>query len=220
MGRGRLDHALAGPAGEGLAHVPHHLEAARNVVERLGHVLADPTQATAAGRAGAGTGMDDRLARQVIRQGPPGRLRPRDLDRLGHNRSRGQALGFVDLQRLDGEFELLDPAAQLLGRGTELGPLEAGKFEAQLLDQGVGLHGILSHADDHPLQRRDVIRQGGRIESHVRSLGRSSAASLCSSSRSGLLSHPVALSRRAVGGPCATAPASRSPPAASRAAPG
>ena len=94
--------------------MPHHLEAARHVIERLGHVLADPAQLATARRAGAGAGMDERLARQVIGQRPPYWLLARGLDRLHHDRNGGQPLGLVDLQRLDGEFELLD-AAQLLG---------------------------------------------------------------------------------------------------------
>ena len=142
--------------------------------------------------------MHDRLARQMIGQRASGRLRTGRLDGLDHDRSCGQALGLVDLQRLDGEFELFDPTVQLLGRSAELGPLQPRKLEAQLLDQRVGLHGILRHADDHPLQRRDVVRQGGRIESHRRSLGPCPAEPPRSSSAS---AGPES--------PCRTHPASR-----------
>ncbi len=122
-GRG-LDHLLAGTAGERLADVTHDLEPAWHVVEALGDVLADPAQAPAAGRAGAGTGVDHALARQVGRQVPPGGLEPWGLPRLGDDRRAGQALGLVDLQCLDGQFELLEARAELLGRGAEPCPLQ------------------------------------------------------------------------------------------------
>ncbi len=50
--------------------------------------------------------MDHALARQVGRQVPPGGLEPWGLPRLGDDRRAGQALGLVDLQCLDGQFEL------------------------------------------------------------------------------------------------------------------
>jgi len=71
MGRGGLHHGLAGPAGEGLAHVAHHLEAAWPVIEALLHVLAYPAQATAAGWAGVRAGMSDGLARLGCERGRP-----------------------------------------------------------------------------------------------------------------------------------------------------
>jgi hypothetical protein len=170
VGRGSLHHGLAGSAGEGLAHVPHHLEAARHVIEALRHVLADPAQATAAGRAGAGAGMSDGLARQMIGQGAAPRPSACRLDRLGDDRSRREALGLVDLQGLDGEFELLDAGLQLLGRDAELRPLQPGEFAAELLDQRVGMNGVPRHADDHAFERIHVIRQRGMIDSHANSL--------------------------------------------------
>ena len=84
IGRRRRDHRVAGPTGQLLAHVPDHLEAARHVIEGLGHVLADPAQGAAAMRAGAGGRVTHLFARQMIGQWPARRLlrsrpRPRSL---------------------------------------------------------------------------------------------------------------------------------------------
>ena len=155
--RGRLHDVLASPAGEGLAHVAHDLEAARHVVEALRHVLADSTQRTATSRTGAGTGMDDALARQMLGQAPPGRPDARGLHRLGESRRGRQVLGRVDLQCLDGQFELLDARPELLGGGAEPCPLQPGEFAAQLLDQRAGMDSLARHADDQALERLDVV---------------------------------------------------------------
>ncbi len=98
-----LDHRLAIPAGEGLADVPHDLEAARHIVEGLGDVGADPAQSTAALRAGTCHRVDDLLARQMVRQRPACRLDLLDLglDHRCHGRDRGHSLGVVRLQRFD-----------------------------------------------------------------------------------------------------------------------
>ena len=61
--------------------------------------------------------------------------------------------------------------AELLGGGAEPCPLQPGEFEAQLLDQGVGLDRLARHADDQTLERVDVVGQQGRIERHAKSLG-------------------------------------------------
>ena len=114
--------------------------------------------------------MDHALARQVLGQGPPGRPEACSLHHLGHDRRGPQALGRVGLQRLDGQFELLDPLAELLGGGAEPRPLQPGEFEAQLLDQGVGLDRLARHADDQTLESVDVVGQQGRIERHANSL--------------------------------------------------
>jgi hypothetical protein len=52
---------------------------------------------------------------------------------------------------------LLDARLQLLGRDTELRSLELGKFAVQLLDQRVGVDSFPRHADEHALERIDVI---------------------------------------------------------------
>ena len=93
----------------------------------------------------------------MIGQRAPGRPGAGGLDGGGHDRGGGQALGLVDLQRLDGEFELLDARLQLLGRDAELRPLEPGEFAAQLLDERVGVDGLPRHADDHAFERINII---------------------------------------------------------------
>src|SRR3546814_12591000 len=65
--RWRLGDRLAIPAGELLAHGLDDLPLARDHLERLGDVLAQLRQPRpAAGRAGAGCGDHDPLARQVL----------------------------------------------------------------------------------------------------------------------------------------------------------
>jgi hypothetical protein len=101
--------------------------------------------------------MDHALARQVIGQGAPSRSYAGGLDGGGNDRGGSQTLGLVDLQRLDSEFELLDAGLQLLERDAELCPLETREFAAQLLDECVGVDGFPRHADNHALERIDVI---------------------------------------------------------------
>ena len=52
----RRNHRVAGAAGQLLADMPDHLEAAGHIVEGLGHLLADLAQRAAAVRTGAGGG--------------------------------------------------------------------------------------------------------------------------------------------------------------------
>ncbi len=70
-GRGRLGDRLAVPAGELLADVLDHLPLARDHLQRLGDVLAQLGQASAAATAaGRRRRLDDALTRQVLREGP------------------------------------------------------------------------------------------------------------------------------------------------------
>jgi hypothetical protein len=66
IGRRCGNDRVASAAGQLLAQVPHDLEAARHVIEGLGHILADPPQRVAAARTAGGGAMHDLLARQVI----------------------------------------------------------------------------------------------------------------------------------------------------------
>ena len=54
-----------------------HLEGGWNIIQHLGHFLAQPAQNAAALRAGTGRRMDDLLAWQVIGQRPANRFRRR-----------------------------------------------------------------------------------------------------------------------------------------------
>jgi hypothetical protein len=67
--RGR-HHCVAGPAGQLLADVPDHLEAARHVIEGLGHVLTNPAQGAATMRAGAGGRVQHLFPGQMLGQWP------------------------------------------------------------------------------------------------------------------------------------------------------
>ena len=132
IGRRRRDHRVAGPAGQFLANVPDDLEAARHVIEGLGHVLADPAQSAAATGAGAGGRMQHLFARQMLGQRPARRLLrfDRGLDDRRHLRRGGrQPLGLVGLQALDRQLELLDlaaPASPTSARTRPAGSAPAG----------------------------------------------------------------------------------------------
>ena len=64
--RRRLDHRVAGPAGELVADVTDDLEAAWHIVQRLGHVCADLAQRAAAARAGARRRMNHLFTGQML----------------------------------------------------------------------------------------------------------------------------------------------------------
>jgi hypothetical protein len=179
VGRRGRDHRLAGPAGELLAHVPDHLEAARHIVEGLGRLLADPAQSGAAIGAGAGGGMQHLFARQMLGQQPARRLLflDRFLDDRRHlGRGSRQALGLVALQALDRQLELLDLARQLLRGPPELGAPVARQLELQLGDLGPRRHRIARHLGDDPLQRGDVVGQGFGRDRHAGDWIRSAVA--------------------------------------------
>src|SRR5208337_4976514 len=67
-GRRRLRDALAGAAGELLAHVLDHFPLPRHELQHLGHVLADLVQKPAAAGAGCRGRINDALARQMLGQ--------------------------------------------------------------------------------------------------------------------------------------------------------
>jgi len=157
------------PAGEGLTHVPHHLEAAWHVVEALGHVGADPAQNAAAVRAAADAGINNLLARQVVGERPScglGGLFAGCPEHLGNSREGSNPLCMILIERLNRQFELLDGALDLLRRAAKLRPLEPGKLEPKLLDLGTRRNRILHQLADNALERIDVIRQRGRIDRH------------------------------------------------------
>ena len=115
-GRRRLRDRLAGAAGELLAHVLDHLPLARHDLQRLGHVLAELAQHAAAAWARRRRGIDDVLARQMLRQRAARRLLPLEA---AHRRLIG-IRGSRDLRRRLG-----------FGRGL----FQVGKLQLELLDQ-------------------------------------------------------------------------------------
>lgn len=118
--RGRLADLLAMAGGKLLAHCLDQLEAARNLLQRLGHILADLRQPrSAAASAGRRSLDDDALALDVIRPG----LAQRPLAREGAHglgfRRRGLR-GKLILGRRGDEFfelqlQLLDQPCRALG---------------------------------------------------------------------------------------------------------
>ena len=190
VGGWRGDNDVAGPARQLLTDVPDHLEPAGHVIERLGDVLADAAQRTAAARTDARGGVRHVLAREMIRQCAPGRLLPLGgaFDRVGNNRrGGGEPLGLVLFECLDSQLELLDLARQLLRGATELGAPVASQLELQPGDLGLGGNGVLRHHRDDLLQRLRVIGKlierdrHSFIESRRHDIGviKRSADSLC-----------------------------------------
>jgi hypothetical protein len=118
------------------------LELGLDEVEDLGHVLANqPQRAAAVGTTAAGIEYDplaDHVAGQAGLAAPArdrtlrggGRLVVRLFEaRVGR--------GPFDLEPFQSEFELLDLAGDLLGRGTKLLLLEPGDLNPERLDQGL-----------------------------------------------------------------------------------
>ena len=177
--RRRLGDRLAVPAGELLAHGLLHEPAARDDVEGLGDDLADLGEpAAAAAAAGRRRRHDHPLARQMLRQRPPGGLVPdmRRHDRAGLRLgSLGRRLvlgrGLLELGQL--ELELVDePLAPLAGLPELLAPC-LGQQQPQALDlepgaghQGFGVAGpalglepAVALGQDHRVRRGEI---GGR----------------------------------------------------------
>ena len=133
--RGRLNDLLAGPTAVFGADVAHDPPAHWHNVEHLVCVRAQPAQGTAAVGAGASTRrrlVSDLLARQMVRQAAHGRW---------SRRSTGGGPGYRRIARclqfLQRQFELLDLAPQLLGRGAELHSPQPGDLSAQRIDEQV-----------------------------------------------------------------------------------
>jgi hypothetical protein len=126
--------------------VTNDLEVPWQVVQHLGHVLAEPGHPLAAVGAGAGAVigrlMDDVLAGQMIGQ----RIalgfgtftgRGRTIRSFGT----GGVFGCTGFQFLEPELELLDLATDPLRRAAKLHPPQLGDLELQLLDlQRLQLH--------------------------------------------------------------------------------
>ena len=157
-----------------------HLPLPRHQLQRLGHILAQLVQGSAAARACARRRVDHALARQVFRQRPARRLAA--IERLhGHARglgwparlcrSLGLSLIFLELEQL--QLELVEQRTTFRRLAEPLVP-QPGDHVAQLLDlQAPSLGLVLGRrgarfgqpqrrtlCHDQRLQRVDVVRQG------------------------------------------------------------
>jgi len=141
IGRGRLHHRFAVPAGKPWADVADDLQPGRDTFQHFGHILTEHRQAR---RAAAGAGLarmvPHLLARQMRWQGPAhgmaalapgGRRRPLGSPRRG-------PLGFAFLQILKTELELGDLPLQLLRGAAELHPSQDRQLRLHLLDEKPG----------------------------------------------------------------------------------
>ena len=189
----RLGEAVAACAGEARTCDPVHDEPSRDVLELLGHILADlPKPATASGAVIClGQKMDHR-ARHVIGNGSAlglalllGGLRQAQLRRHG---GRGQ------LARLERQLQLIGR----LGRSSKPVRTVPGKLVAQLLDQDrLRLH-LRDQALREGAQIIGIVREGGGLVEHEedgngqRSLWESSipcaAAAMCAAGSASLAS--------------------------------
>ena len=116
----------------------HHLEAAGDVLEDLGHILTHLAQPIAA--AGATCGrcrlVRRRRARQMLRQLATALLLAsfgRLLIRYRLRRGGGRVLSLVALQLLELQLQLLDLALDALRRGAKRHPLQTRELELELL---------------------------------------------------------------------------------------
>ena len=164
----RLDDLLAHPAAVFRADVTHDPPAHRHDVEHLVRVDTQRAQRTTAIRAGAGARcrfVDDLLARQVPRQTADGH-RPRRYAGRSDIDHRSVTLRLQLFQR---QFELLDLASQLLGRGAELHPPQSGDLAAQGIDEQVAGGKCRIRPGERGLQRSDPrggISRGNRRFRH------------------------------------------------------
>ena len=184
-GHRHLRHSLAAAARQRRADVADHLEAAGDVVEYLGDVLADLAHRATAGRADLARLVHDLSARQMFGQGSPARrfLPQRRIAlrcRRGHGDDLWRGGGRLGLQLIKHQFQLLDDARDLLRRAAELLTPQTRDLDLQLLDlERLGLQpglggGQLSLAggacralgDQHPPQRVGIARKLFGIDRH------------------------------------------------------
>ena len=117
-----------------------HFEARRDLLQDLGHVLAELGKAgAAAARADRPRIMHDLLARQMIGQRPPHRLAPfaRWLIR-GTLCRRRCACRFALFQILEHQLELRDLSIEFFRRAPKLHPPQLGKLSLVLFDPQPG----------------------------------------------------------------------------------
>lgn len=112
------------------------------------------------------------LSGQMLRQRAASRLLcfGRGLDGCSDSRRcRREPLRLVGLQRLEGQFELLDLARQLLRGTAKLGPPVTRQLELQPRDLGLSGRRIQRHRGDDALQRSEVVGQIVGRDRHARS---------------------------------------------------
>jgi hypothetical protein len=129
--------------------VPDHSEPARDIVEDLGDVFAEPSHFAAAGWTGAGAVVlwlvHGLLTRQMVRQRLTLWSVPlTDRQRSVFGGSLGDLFGFTGFQLLEPQFELLNLPGQPLRGAAELHPPQLGDLKFELLDfQSAQLNGEL-----------------------------------------------------------------------------
>ncbi|MDR6115066.1 hypothetical protein QE360_002035 [Sphingomonas sp. SORGH_AS789] len=168
--RRRLDDLVAYPAAVFWADVAHDPPTDWHDVEHLVRVRPERPQRTAAVRTGAGARqrlVDDLLARQISGQAANGH-RSCHYAAVGPLGYRRITLRFQFLQR---QFELLDLAAELLGRRAELHPSQPRDLSAQGVDEQVAGGECGIGPGERGLQRGDprdgISRGNGRFRHPV-----------------------------------------------------
>ena len=129
--RHRLHDPLAAGASVLRAHVPDDLEVARHVLEHLGDILAEWTQAPSTIWTRAGVLMQELFAGKLGRQWSTSGLRGRLLRCRSHLEG---LLGKACLQILDRELHLHELSIELLGGAAVLHALQICDLKAQLLE--------------------------------------------------------------------------------------
>jgi hypothetical protein len=130
--RRRLHQCFAACATELGTNMPDHPETGRDEFQLLGNVFADRLQCPTAVRTLAGRrGIVDGVARQMVWQ----RLAHASGPCCGQGRPRRRRiLGFVGLEFLELEFQLLDLQVKLLGFAAEFLAMQCGDLDLQALD--------------------------------------------------------------------------------------
>lgn len=137
---GRLQHGLAGPAGIARPDVANDLQSRRDLLQHLGHILAELRQTLGIGAAAAAGEyrlVQHRLARQMRGQrlAQRGTARRAGLAlRPGLGLRRGGSLGLILLGIADQHLELADLGRELLRRLAVAVPPQRGELHLQLLD--------------------------------------------------------------------------------------
>ena len=154
------------------AHMADHLEARRNDLEHLRHVLAEQAEHAAAASTSTALGVlrlvNERLARQVIGQRLARRAPVRRFVRRGLCRARSLFLVerfALALELFDEQLELLQ-LSESLGAGAELLAPVAGELELEFFDHEARLEELGFAANDQSLQSIGVI--GQRRRTHAR----------------------------------------------------